>query len=394
MSKKHKKRKHSFTSKETPEENAKIVLVEEKTRKANEEMQKHTKKNNKMKSKKKNKIKRTDTSLIPKASKTPQSSVEHNGIAKTSNNKQQEIGSQQSKFLGRAVANSVLDFKVKQKEEIIKDGVTLVLFYQYVEPPWSASEHQAALDYATKSGDKFGLTGRMRIAKEGFNCTLTGSYDGVRDWCAALRKWCPNNFNNTEFKFTDNLPEGQRFPKLHAFSVDEIVNYGLAGSRAPPIIKYGGCHLEPDDYHKKMAENDTVIIDVRNHYEANIGRFEPPSEGAKWLDPMMRKSTEFPVWLDKPETKEMLRGKQVLMYCTGGIRCERASALLRQKIENEEDTKELGIKGVYQLQGGIDKYFKEFPDGGKISKISLKCCPLLYLYVALISILNDRILER
>jgi len=108
----------------------------------------------------------------------------------------------------------------------------------------------------------------------------------------------------------------------------------------------------------------------------------------------MRKSTEFPVWLDKPETKEMLRGKQVLMYCTGGIRCERASALLRQKIENEEDTKELGIKGVYQLQGGIDKYFKEFPDGGKISKISLKCCPLLYLYVALISILNDRILER
>eukprot|EP00804_Cyclotella_cryptica_P022234 CCRYP_017941-RA/>CCRYP_017941-RA protein AED:0.09 eAED:0.09 QI:1297/1/1/1/0.5/0.66/3/272/314 len=52
------------------------------------------------------------------------------------------------------------------------------------------------------------------------------------------------------------------------------------------------------------------------------------------------------------------------MYCTGGVRCERASALLKQKIETEQDTKELGIKGVYQLQGGIDKYFKHFPEGG------------------------------
>lgn len=76
-----------------------------------------------------------------------------------------------------------------------------------------------------------------------------------------------------------------------------------------------GTHLEPEDYNKKMCEKDTVIIDVRNHYEANIGRFNPPEGGAKMIDPMMRKSTEFPIWLDKPETKEMLRGKQVLMYC-------------------------------------------------------------------------------
>jgi predicted sulfurtransferase len=247
----------------------------------------------------------------------------------------------------------------------LKDGVTLVLFYQYIEPPLSKEEYHEALQHAKASGEKFGVTGRMRVAKEGFNCTLTGPFDDVRGWCTALRQWRPNPFSNTEFKFTDNLPEGQRFPKLNVFQVEEIVNYGLAGSKAPAISQYGGCHLEPSDYHKKMAEKDTVIIDVRNHYEANIGRFEPPPEGAKWLDPMMRKSTEFPLWLDKPETKEMLRGKQVLMYCTGGIRCERASALLRQKIDTEEDTKELGIKGVFQLQGGVDKYFKDFPEGGK-----------------------------
>lgn len=78
----------------------------------------------------------------------------------------------------------------------------------------------------------------------------------------------------------------------------------------------------------------------------------------------MRRSTEFPVWLDSEETRQKIKGKQVLMYCTGGIRCERASALLKFKIETDPTMAELGIQGVYQLQGGIDKYFKAFPDGG------------------------------
>mmetsp|Transcript_30375 Transcript_30375/g.60955 ORF Transcript_30375/g.60955 Transcript_30375/m.60955 type:complete len:648 (+) Transcript_30375:166-2109(+) len=257
------------------------------------------------------------------------------------------------------------------------NNITLLLFYQYVEPCWDDDQFQVALKFVTDQGNKYGLTGRMRVAKEGLNCTLTGSHDGIRNWCAALRTFdggrskidqvtgeTITEFAKTEFKLTDDLPPKQRFPKLHAFEVVEIVNYGLAGNRAPEIAKYGGTHLEPEDYNNKMCEKDTVIIDVRNHYEANIGRFNPPEGGAKMIDPMMRKSTEFPIWLDKPETKEMLRGKQVLMYCTGGVRCERASALLKQKIETEDDTKSLGIKGVYQLQGGIDKYFKQFPEGG------------------------------
>ena len=88
--------------------------------------------------------------------------------------------------------------------------------------------------------------------------------------------------------------------------------------------------MEPKDYHQKLAEQDTVVIDVRNHYEAAIGRFAPPN--SKWLDPKMRKSTEFPVWLDKPETREQMKGKQVLMYCTGGIRCERGTWYIFWKI--------------------------------------------------------------
>jgi len=255
------------------------------------------------------------------------------------------------------------EVKIQMNED--KDHTTsLLLFYQYIDPQWSDSLFKKVLAFVEGMGKKYNITGRMRVAYEGLNCTLTGTYSNLRRWCRALREYEDGKyFSKTEFKITDHLPKHQCFPKLHAFKVDELVNYGLAGHLTPSITKTGK-HLEPEDYHLKMAEKDTVIIDVRNHYESLIGHFSPPNNGAKYIDPNMRKSTEFPVWLDKPETKEMLRNKQVLMYCTGGVRCERASALLQTKIENEEDVKKLGIKGIYQLQGGIDKYFKKFPDGG------------------------------
>merc|ERR1712070_315212 len=74
----------------------------------------------------------------------------------------------------------------------------------------------------------------------------------------------------------------------------------------------------------------------------------------------MRKSTDFPHWLKTPEIKRSLQGKEVLMYCTGGVRCERASALLNNVMGEE-------VKGVYQLHGGIEKYLQTFQDGGYFS---------------------------
>jgi predicted sulfurtransferase len=153
----------------------------------------------------------------------------------------------------------------------------------------------------------------------------------------------------------------------------------LDGAKAPPIQLYHGTHLEPVLYHEKIAEQNTVIIDVRNHYEDRIGHFEPPSSDSDnqsdqkkkqkvaatttgddgddggdektppvWLNPKMRKSTEFPAWLDDPATQQQLQGKQVLMYCTGGIRCERASALLKYKMATDPATQQLNIKCLIQ----------------------------------------------
>ena len=201
--------------------------------------------------------------------------------------------------------------------------VTLLLFYQYVEPPWSDVVYKQVLKEVEPLAHALGVTGRMRIAKEGFNCTLTTTSEdaqsSMRAFCTALRRWKPECFRPTEFKLTHHLPDAQRFGSLKIIPVTELVHYGLDGPKAPPIQLYSGVHLEPQQYHQQLADPDTVVIDVRNHYEANIGRFDPPAKGNphKFLDPKMRKSTEFPVWLDSEETREKLRGKNVAMYCTG-----------------------------------------------------------------------------
>ena len=87
------------------------------------------------------------------------------------------------------------------------------------------------------------------------------------------------------------------------------------------------------------------MIDVRNYNESLIGKFAPP--GDKVLDPMMRRSTEFPQWV--ADNKAKLANKKVLMYCTGGVRCERASAYMGSQ----------GIQNIYQLEGGIHRYLEE-----------------------------------
>ncbi|CAM9571933.1 unnamed protein product [Chrysoparadoxa australica] len=235
------------------------------------------------------------------------------------------------------------------------EGVTLLLFYQYVEPEWTCAEHDEAIAFCKEAGEKRGMKGRIRVASEGLNSTITGPHDGVVKFCQDLRDWCPRWFKSTDFKLTPGLPSGQAFKELTVWPVAELVGYGLAHGKAPPLTG-GGVHLPADEYHKKLEQPNVVVIDVRNAYESDIGRMNPPPGGATLLDPKMRRSTDFPGWLGDPKTKEQLEGKEVLMYCTGGVRCERASALLRQL--------EVKTEGVYQLQGGIDRYLKHFQDGG------------------------------
>jgi len=120
-------------------------------------------------------------------------------------------------------------------------------------------------------------------------------------------------------------------------------------------------HVEAPDYHRMMAEPNAVIIDVRNRYETEIGHFQPPKGGAEFIDPKVRNSHELPKWLCTSEVQEKLQGKKVMMYCTGGIRCERFSALLSQV---KRETPGFETEGEYMVQGGIERYMRTFPEGG------------------------------
>lgn len=238
---------------------------------------------------------------------------------------------------------------------------TILLMYQYVEPPWGKKQLKEVLKKIIEIGQKLNITGRGRVAPEGVNFTLTGMPKDVRAFCHALRDWNPM-FNETDFKLTDLIPKNKLFKSLSIRKTEELVAYGLAGDdKAPSLQKFAGTHLEADEYHKAMSDKDTVIVDVRNAYESAIGSFQPPEGGAELIDPKMRNSIEFPKWLNDPATQKKLNGKKVLMYCTGGIRCERATALLNQMSTVNPNLKP---KGVYHMRGGIDRYVKTFPDGG------------------------------
>jgi predicted sulfurtransferase len=193
---------------------------------------------------------------------------------------------------------------------------TILLMYQYVEPPWNKKEHKQALKRVIEIGTKFNITGRGRVAPEGVNVTLSGTPKDIRSFCYGLREWNPV-FNETDFKLTDFVPKSKLFKSLSIRKTEELVAYGLSGEKAPSLEKFAGVHLEADEYHKAMTDKDTVIVDVRNAYESAIGSFKPPEGGAQLIDPKMRNSIEFPKWLNDPATQEKLNGKKVLMYCTG-----------------------------------------------------------------------------
>jgi hypothetical protein len=160
-------------------------------------------------------------------------------------------------------------------EEEVKAAVTLLLFYAYVEPEWTKREYTDAIAWAKDASARHEVSGRLRVAPEGFNGTMTGSYHGMRAFCQEMREWKPVVFGKTEFKLTDGLRDGLHFGgELKVMEIKELVNYGL--KECQPKLKNGGIHLAAKDYHLQMQKPDTVIIDIRNSYEADIGRFNPP----------------------------------------------------------------------------------------------------------------------
>jgi UPF0176 protein len=181
------------------------------------------------------------------------------------------------------------------------------------------------------------LKGRIIIAPEGLNGTVSGK----KADCEAYMQYVKSDdrFSNIDFKAEKT--KGHTFSKLHVRAKEEIVHSGL--TELKPWEKTGK-HIEPSEFKKMKNEEDVVLVDFRSTYEHSIGHFK----GAVTLD--IDNFRDFPKQM---EELSKLKDKKIITYCTGGIKCEKASAYLLEQ----------GFENVYQLHGGIIKYGIE--EGGE-----------------------------
>ena len=187
--------------------------------------------------------------------------------------------------------------------------------------------------------DKAGVYGTILLADEGINGTNAAPVPAME----TMLTWLQNDhrFSGLSLKFSAS--ESQPFLRMKVRLKREIVSMGC------PNIKPAertGTYVEPVDWNALISDPDVLVIDTRNSYETAIGMFD----GA--VDPQTTNFREFPSWAaNLAKQPEATRPKKLAMYCTGGIRCEKATALMQ----------DFGFEEVYHLKGGILKYFEEVP---------------------------------
>jgi UPF0176 protein len=190
------------------------------------------------------------------------------------------------------------------------------------------------------------LTGSLLVAREGLNGTVAGTADALDAFRAALASdtRLTGCFTGIEFKRSPcATPPFQRM-KVH--SRPEILPLGLpAGSAEVNAVGHVGLQVTPERWRELLDDPNVVVIDNRNHFEVRLGRFRNA------VDPLVRNFRDFPAYIEAQLPLWQAEGKQVAMYCTGGIRCEKTSAWLHER----------GV-AVLQLEGGILNYFARMPD--------------------------------
>jgi len=279
-----------------------------------------------------------------------------------------------------------------------KTGV--LLYYYYID--LRSSQEQTA-KWLEDTCSKLGLVGRCRCAEDGLNCCLSGRISALLQHQEQLCQNFPGAREIVDFKLAEYPPlqtqdnnnnhnrvaKETGFDRLSVQICKEVVAF--YGSRWEQVLlsneaeiqPRGARHVEPIEFHNLLSQqqqqqqqhihagtdtqdnpnnnnNAAVLLDMRNKYETRIGTFQIPNIDT--IDPETRSFNEVPTWLESH--KHQLVGKTVFMVCTGGVRCERASAHLLKIFSN--DPKEEQPVDVVQLRGGIQRYLEAFPevDGG------------------------------
>lgn len=211
------------------------------------------------------------------------------------------------------------------------DNYQILLFYKFVQIDNSERVTAEHLAYCKDLGVK----GRILIADEGINGTVSGTIEQTEQYMSDLR----SNPLFSDIAFKIDPSEGHAFKKMHVKHRQEIVT--LRYNKPLDYIENTGQRLAPKQFFEYLQRDDVIVIDGRNDYEFDIGHFRNA------IKPEVETFKDFPQWLldNLSEHKD----KPILTYCTGGIRCEKLSSVLLDQ----------GFKDVYQLDGGIVTYGKD-----------------------------------
>lgn len=223
-----------------------------------------------------------------------------------------------------------------------KNGTQIVIYYAYTriaDPAGFVAWHKKFLT-------PLGVTGRILIAEEGINGTLEGSKESLAAYEKAMHAMDGSgdsygNFSQVWFKYSEGT--GNAFPRLKVRVRSEIVTLGLPKKEDVDPNTTTGTHITPQVLKSWIDSGEPIeIIDMRNDYEYEVGHFKGS------INPKMENFRDLPHVLPQ---LEHLKDKKVVTVCTYGVRCEKASGYLKTQ----------GFKDVYQLNGGIGTFMKEYP---------------------------------
>lgn len=214
-------------------------------------------------------------------------------------------------------------------------NVTIMAFYCFVSLPDPAAVQTRLHDLCHTAA----IRGTIILAAEGYNGTVAGPEEGIAELAATLVALAGDAEPEIKYATSDAMP----FGRLKVRVKPEIVTMGV------PDLDFAegrGTHVAPRDWNALIADPATILVDTRNAYEVGIGSFT----GA--LDPATRSFAQFPDWLAglaEGLSEAERRERPLAMFCTGGIRCEKSTALARS----------MGFERVYHLKGGILAYLEQ-----------------------------------
>ena len=212
-----------------------------------------------------------------------------------------------------------------------KNEILVAALYKFVEIDDLLSLQSNLYEICKKNN----IMGTILIANEGINGTISGKTNEINQTISLLKS--DKRFTNIEIKYSST--DKQPFHRMKVRLKKEIVTIGLP--EINPNNKVG-TYVKPDDWNDLISDPNVVVIDARNKYETKIGSFQNA------LDPETSSFREFPDWVKKFKSSKENANKKIAMFCTGGIRCEKASSLMKEE----------GFEDVYHLQGGILKYLE------------------------------------